>query len=57
MVTGKAFIKFSSDASRSFYVSLVDENQREDFNFILLGLCATDGKGDYKERTEATNLY
>ena len=41
MVTGKAFIKFSSDASRSFYVSLVDENQREDFNFILLGLCAT----------------
>ena len=41
MVTGKAFTKFSSDASRSFYVSLVDENQREDFNFILLGLCAT----------------
>ena len=40
MVTGKAFVKFSSDSSRAFYVSLVEEDQREDFNLILLGLSA-----------------
>ena len=41
IVTGKAFVKFSRDSSRAFYVSLVEENQKEDFNHILLGLCAT----------------
>ena len=41
MVTVKAFVKFSSDSSRAFYVSLVEENQKEDFNHILFGLCAT----------------
>ena len=41
MVTGKSFVKFASDSSRAFFVSLVDESVREDFNMILLGLCAT----------------
>ena len=40
MVTGKAFVKFSSDTSRAFYVSLVQEDLRENFNTILLGLSA-----------------
>ena len=40
MVTGKAFVKFSSDTSRAFYISLVEEDIREDFNVILLGLSA-----------------
>ena len=40
MVTGKAFVKFSSDNSRAFFVSLVEEEIREDFSGILLGLCA-----------------
>ena len=40
MVTGKAFEKFSCDASRAFFVSMVREEQKEDFNLILLGLCA-----------------
>ena len=41
MVTGRAFQKFSCDPARAFYVSLVDENQRADFDLILLGLSAT----------------
>ena len=41
MVTGKAFVKFSRDSSRAFFVSLVEEKQKEDFYHILLGLCAT----------------
>ena len=41
MVTGKAFVKFSSDTSRAFFVSLVEESEREALNTVLLGLCAT----------------
>ena len=41
MVTGSAFQCFSSDSSRAFLCSLVEENIREDFNLILLGLCAS----------------
>ena len=41
MVTGKSFVKFSSDSSRAFFVSLVDEMEKEDLNMILLGLCAS----------------
>ena len=40
MVTGKSFVKFASDSSRAFFVSLVDEMEKEDLNMILLGLCA-----------------
>ena len=40
MVTGKAFQTFSSDASRQFFTSLVEEDIQEEFSFILLGLCA-----------------
>ena len=40
MVTGKAFVKFSCDASRAFYASLVEEDIRDDFSLILLGLSA-----------------
>ena len=41
MVTGKAFVKFSSDTSRAFFVSLVEEGEREALDTVLLGLCAT----------------
>ena len=41
MVTGKAFVKFSSDTSRAFFVSLVEESEKEALNTVLLGLCAT----------------
>ena len=40
MVTGAAFQKFSSDSARAFFVSLLNEEDAEDFNFILLGLSA-----------------
>lgn len=40
MVTGKAFVKFSSDSSRAFFVSLVEEGERESLNTALLGLSA-----------------
>ena len=40
MVTGKAFVNFASDSSRAFFVSLVDEMEKEDLDIILLGLCA-----------------
>ena len=41
MVTGRAFQQFSSDEARHFLSSLVNEDVKQDFNFILLGLCAT----------------
>ena len=40
MVTGASFQKFSSDSARAFFVSLLNEEDAEDFNFILLGLSA-----------------
>ena len=40
MVTGASFQKFSSDSARAFFVSLLKEEDAEDFNFILLGLSA-----------------
>ena len=40
-MTGKAFVKFSSDTSRAFFVSLVEEGEREALDTVLLGLCAT----------------
>ena len=40
MVTGNAFVKFSSDSSRAFFVSLVEEGEREALNTVLLGLSA-----------------
>ena len=40
MVTGKSFVKFASDSSRVFFVSLVPEMEKNDFNMILLGLSA-----------------
>ena len=39
MVTGAAFQIFSSDSSRKFLCGLVEENIREVFGQILLGLC------------------
>ena len=41
MVTGQAFQLFFSDAARSYLTSLVPEDQKESFRFILLGLCTT----------------
>ena len=41
MVTGKAFQKFSSDNSRALYVSLVEDDVKESFDMIQLGLNAT----------------
>lgn len=41
MVTGRAFQQFSSDEARHFLSSLVNDDVKQDFNFILLGLCAT----------------
>ena len=40
MVTGKAFVKLSSDSTRASFVSLVEEGEREALNTFLLGLCA-----------------
>ena len=40
MVTGTSFQKFSSDVGRDFVVSLLREDDQEDFKQILLGLCA-----------------
>ena len=40
MVTGNAFHKLASDTSREFVCNIVDEDLREDFGIMLLGLCA-----------------
>ena len=40
MVTGNAFHKLAADTSRDYLCSLVDEELREDFGIILLGLFA-----------------
>ena len=40
MVTGKSFQKFASDGSRAFFVSLLPEEKKDGFDFILLGLSA-----------------
>ena len=40
MVTGASFQKFSSDSARAFFVSLLEEEDAQDFNFILIGLSA-----------------
>ena len=40
MVTGQSFQKFSSDSARAFFVSLLKEEDADDFSFILIGLCA-----------------
>ena len=39
MVTGSAFQTFSSDPSRAFITSLVQEELQDDFRIMLLGLC------------------
>ena len=40
MVTGNAFHKLASDTSREFVCNIVEEDFREDFSIMLLGLCA-----------------
>ena len=40
MVTGRSFQQFSSDHARHLLTSLVEEDVREDFDKVLLGLCA-----------------
>ena len=40
MVTGRSFQQFSSDQARHLLTSLVEEDVREDFDKVLLGLCA-----------------
>ena len=39
MVTGAAFQKFSSDFARNVLCNLLEEEEREDFGEILLGMC------------------
>ena len=41
MVTGRAFQQFSSDQARQHLCSLVEDDVKEAFNLILLGLAAT----------------
>ena len=40
MVTGGSFQQFSSDQARHLLTSLVEEDVKEDFDMVLLGLCA-----------------
>ena len=40
MVTRRSFQQFSSDQARHLLTSLVEEDVREDFDQVLLGLCA-----------------
>ena len=40
MVTGRSFQQFSSDQARHLLTSLVEEDVRDDFDKVLLGLCA-----------------
>ena len=40
MVTGQAFQTFSSDESRRYIVSMVEDNVKENLDRILIGLCA-----------------
>ena len=54
MVTGQSFQKFSSDSARAFFVSLLKEEDADDFSFILIGLCAAVKVINSQKRSENT---